>query len=168
MMIAEYAKSGGGTFDKDEVHYLRSLPAVRDVRNNRTILYSDEFKRECLSRYYAGETPSSIFRRAGLDPMLIGSKRIERCIARWKRERRGPESTASETDAEPSASAHEESKPMPEGFDQTVCMLIIAQQARRIKYLEQEISRLKAQVRHAESHHAESSDDTEEFNRGGG
>lgn len=29
---------------------------------------------------------AAIFREAGLDPKLIGYKRIERCIARWKKQ----------------------------------------------------------------------------------
>lgn len=84
-MSAGPIRFGGGTFDDEEIGYLRSLPAVHDVRDGRIILYSDEFKQECLDRYYAGEVPSSIFRSAGLDPALIGRKRIERCIARWKK-----------------------------------------------------------------------------------
>lgn len=28
----------------------------------------------------------AIFREAGLDPKIIGYKRVERCIARWKAE----------------------------------------------------------------------------------
>ena len=30
--------------------------------------------------------PAAIFREAGLDPKIIGYKRVERCIARWKAE----------------------------------------------------------------------------------
>ncbi len=37
-----------------------------------------------MERYYAGESPAAIFREAGLDPSLIGYKRIERSIARWR------------------------------------------------------------------------------------
>ena len=29
---------------------------------------------------------AAIFREAGLDPKIIGYKRVERCIARWKAE----------------------------------------------------------------------------------
>ncbi|WP_346680962.1 hypothetical protein [Enorma massiliensis] len=37
-----------------------------------------------MERYYAGESPAAIFRETGLDPSLIGYKRIERSIARWR------------------------------------------------------------------------------------
>ena len=75
---------GGGIFSIREVEYLESLPAVDRVRNGR-IIYNDAFKRECIRRYQAGESPAEIFRSAGLDSSLIGYKRIERCIARWRR-----------------------------------------------------------------------------------
>lgn len=75
--------SRGGMFSIREIEYLESLPAVERVVNGR-IVYTDEFKRECIRRYRAGESPSEIFRRSGMDAALIGNKRIERCIARWK------------------------------------------------------------------------------------
>lgn len=37
-----------------------------------------------MRRYNAGESPAAIFREAGLDPKIIGYKRVERCISRWK------------------------------------------------------------------------------------
>ena len=74
---------GGGSFTLEEAAYLRSLPAVTEVSPVR-ITYSEEFKRSCVRRYKAGESPVRIFRDAGLDPSLIGYKRIERCISRWK------------------------------------------------------------------------------------
>ena len=70
-------------FDDDEIDYLRSLPAVNSVGRNR-IRYTDQFREYCMQRYRAGDSPTGIFRDVGLDPALIGYKRIERCIARWK------------------------------------------------------------------------------------
>ncbi len=72
-----------GKFTAKERAYLASLPAVRSVSASH-IRYTDQFRVECMCRYDAGESPSSIFREAGLDPKLIGYKRVERCIARWK------------------------------------------------------------------------------------
>ena len=71
-------------FSSREIHYLESLPAVERIVGDR-ITYSEGFKRDCVRRYAAGESPSQIFNSAGLDSSLIGYKRIERCIARWKR-----------------------------------------------------------------------------------
>jgi hypothetical protein len=72
-----------GKFTAKERAYLASLPAVKSVSASH-IRYTDRFRVECMCRYDAGESPSSIFREAGLDPKLIGYKRVERCIARWK------------------------------------------------------------------------------------
>ncbi|MBW3095510.1 hypothetical protein KIH75_09255 [Bifidobacterium sp. 64T4] len=74
---------GGGAFSDEEVWLLSKLPAVANVTHNR-ITYSDTFKRICTLRYLAGESPTKIFREAGLSPSIIGYKRIERSVARWK------------------------------------------------------------------------------------
>lgn len=70
-------------FSEEMVGYLRSLPAVAAVSRSR-IVYADWFREECMRRYQAGEHPVDVFREAGLDPKLIGYKRIERAIARWR------------------------------------------------------------------------------------
>lgn len=75
--------SGGGMFSPEEIKYLKSLPAVAEVTEKR-ITYTDDFKRYCVSHYNEGASPVRMFREAGLDPALIGYKRIERCIARWR------------------------------------------------------------------------------------
>lgn len=67
----------------DELQMLRDLPAVANVSKDR-ITYSNAFKKVCVIRYLAGESPTKIFREAGLPPELIGYKRIERSVARWK------------------------------------------------------------------------------------
>lgn len=72
------------TFTSEERAYLESLPAVAAVTDD-AISYSPEFRNQCMERYYAGESPAAIFREAGLDPAFIGYKRVERCIARWRK-----------------------------------------------------------------------------------
>lgn len=74
---------GTDMFTAEEVAYLGNLPVVDTVTATR-IMYAEDFKIDCLSRYFAGESPTVMFRRAGLDPTLIGAKRIERCMARWR------------------------------------------------------------------------------------
>lgn len=71
-------------FSDEERRYLASLPAVASVEGD-TIRYAPAFRRECMERYDLGEAPTKIFREAGLDPDLIGRKRIERSIARWRK-----------------------------------------------------------------------------------
>lgn len=64
-----------GKFTAKERAYLASLPAVKSVSPSH-IRYTDRFKVEVMCRYNAGESPSAIFREAGLDPKLIGYKRV--------------------------------------------------------------------------------------------
>lgn len=70
-------------FTDEERAYLESLPAVAGVSGGM-IRYTDEFRDSCMERYLSGDSPVRIFREAGLEPELIGHKRIERCIARWR------------------------------------------------------------------------------------
>ena len=81
-----------GLFTAKERAYLASLSAVKSVSASH-IRYTDQFRVECMCRYDAGESPAAIFREAGLDPKLIGYKRVERCIARWKRRQEREEKT---------------------------------------------------------------------------
>ena len=57
-----------------------------------------EFRDDCMRRYAEGGSPAAIFREAGLDPKIIGYKRVERCIARWKAE--NAEKAAQEQEAQ--------------------------------------------------------------------
>lgn len=77
--------------DQSTVDYIVSLPAVLDATPDR-ITYADDFKRRVADGCRRGESPVAMFREAGLGPELIGYKRIERCVARWRH-----------LDAEPSA-----------------------------------------------------------------
>lgn len=71
-------------FTPDEISYLRGLWAVSNVTPTR-IIYSDEFKGYFLREHGKGRGPTEIFRDAGLPVLIIGRKRIERCVARWVR-----------------------------------------------------------------------------------
>lgn len=72
-----------GKFTPEERKHLMSLDAVDEVRA-KSIVYSKQFKEECMARYRAGERPGDIFASAGLPSSLIGYKRIERAIYHWK------------------------------------------------------------------------------------
>lgn len=159
-----------GEFTQEEITYLRSLRAVARVSNGR-IRYTEEFKRECMRRYAAGESPARIFRDAGLDSALIGYKRIERCISRW----RGIEAEADNTSPNKSgvngvnggngtAYGHHDQSDDDydnEAFSPRLVVrsgrrdlrdLLIAQQVRRIAELEREVTELKAEVEVAIDH----------------
>lgn len=76
-------------FSDAEMALLSGLDAVAWVTRTR-ITYKDSFKRDAVTRYRRGESPVRIFREAGLDPRIIGNKRIERCIAGGSANRRTP------------------------------------------------------------------------------
>ena len=156
-------------FSIREIGYLSKLPAVEHVTRGR-IVYSEDFKIHCVRRYLAGESPARIFRRAGLDSSLIGYKRIERCIARWKsvygnlfdvpQDQRwvppiGTELPDVELDFSDfdsdligySIASHGGRREAPGNRNRNVYELIIMQQARRIDALEREVDALKAQQR---------------------
>lgn len=70
--------------DKEVAKQLNLLDAVDHVSDDGTrIEYSDEFRASFVKQYMDGGSPVAIFRQAGLDPKLIGYKRIERATARW-------------------------------------------------------------------------------------
>lgn len=74
----------GKELDAETKAYLETLPAVESVMSGR-IYYNDAFKDYVVQRCDAGDSPTRIFRAAGLGPSVIGRKRIERCVARWRR-----------------------------------------------------------------------------------
>ena len=139
---------GSSVFTQEQIEYLKSLPAVVGITKNR-IEYSDTFKYECVRRYRQGESPAKIFRDAGLDSSLIGYKRIERCISRWK------QSTAPWT----------KGKFMDGGVGDSLFTtvtqthsdqhdlrdMLIAQQIRRINELEEQVDALMRELRQLEN-----------------
>lgn len=118
-------------FSDAEMALLSGLDAVAWVTRTR-ITYTDSFKREAVTRYRQGESPVGIFREAGLDPRIIGNKRIERCIARWKRE---PPAAGTTRPHAPAADAGREGRPAP--------MSVVLAQTMRINALEERLRRLE-------------------------
>lgn len=159
------------SFTDEEVRYLLSLPAVESVHRGR-IRYSTLFKRECMRRYLAGDSPSAIFSEAGMPSSLIGYKRIERSIARWRQSladagtvevrngdgdgNRGAESSDArrlsddqmeelfENPGRIAGMFGHRRKPRQREYDD-VRDLLIAQQTRRIDELERRIRELESQ-----------------------
>ena len=125
-------------FSDAEMALLSGLDAVAWVTRTR-ITYKDSFKRDAVTRYRQGESPVRIFREAGLDPRIIGNeilpdgnKRIERCIARWKRE---PPDAGTTRPHAPAADAGREGRPAP--------MSVVLAQTMRINALEERLRRLE-------------------------
>ena len=102
----------GGTrgFTAGQRAYLQSLAAVDAVDGRSRIYYADWFRVGCMRRYRAGEKPVDLFREAGLDPKLIGYKRIERAFARW---RRVDHTATSDANPQPQLRSHRNPHPAP-------------------------------------------------------
>ena len=125
-------------FTAGERAYLSSLAAVDEVDGRSRIHYADWFRVGCMRRYRAGERPVALFREAGLDPKLIGYKRIERAFARWRHaDRTPPPDTTTKPNPKPV------SRPKPAASVSDLRDRLIAAQALRIQELEEELQTLK-------------------------
>ena len=140
----------GHRFSEQEVGYLKGLPAVANATTAR-IVYSPWFKRDCLKRYRAGESATRLFRAAGLPPELVGRKRIERAISRWRRSEPDPGKPGLEEPAAggypagtPDATDDGDGEMMKPGFD--VRDILIVQQIRRIAELERQVDALRVAI----------------------
>lgn len=72
------------TFSKEAIEKPKRNPYVKRV-SDKSITYSDEFKRMFIEKYLRGNTPRTIFIEAGFDVEVIGIKRYEQATARWIR-----------------------------------------------------------------------------------
>ena len=143
--------SGGGTFRPEEIKYLKSLSAVAEATAKR-ITYTDDFKRYCVVHYNEGASPVRMFREAGLDPALIGYKRIERCLARWRESQdeilnsgNAKAGTGSESDFHVSPERRAIIFPVSrKEQNNDLRDLLISQQVRRIDELERQVDMLEA------------------------
>ena len=125
-------------FTPEEREYLVSLAAVDGVDGSSRIHYADWFRVECMRRYRAGARPTALFREAGLDPGLVGHKRIERAFARWRYlERTPPRAAANKPKPQP-VSGRVPAPTAPDPRDE-----LISTQARRIQQLEARLNELK-------------------------
>ncbi|WP_050791262.1 hypothetical protein [Anaerostipes caccae] len=50
-----------------------------------SLAYEDDFKKFFCQCYHQGKKTTEIFRLCGFDTKVLGSKRIERAEARWKK-----------------------------------------------------------------------------------
>lgn len=71
-------------FSKEERQYLCALDVV-DSCTEKRISWNRGFIEEAKKLLAEGHPPTEIFRSVGVGPEKIGSKRIERCAARWRK-----------------------------------------------------------------------------------
>lgn len=70
-------------FTTKEQARLQCNPNVQAV-SDKSITYTDEFKRQFIAENEKGRLPREIFEEAGLDADLIGVKRIRSSGKRWR------------------------------------------------------------------------------------
>jgi len=70
------------TFSENQIETLKHNPYVKRV-TEKSITYTDEFKRHFIEEYLRGKLPRTIFQEAGFDISVIGTKRYEQAAARW-------------------------------------------------------------------------------------
>ncbi|GGA51005.1 IS3 family transposase [Paenibacillus physcomitrellae] len=103
--------------------------------SEKSLTYTDEFKRLFIDQYLSGKTPREIFETAGFDVSLIGMTRVEQCADRWKKayERDG---IIGLTDSRRGASGRPRQRELTPAE-------IMAKQEAKIKLLESQIDLLK-------------------------
>ncbi|GAB6179794.1 hypothetical protein JCM14036_11130 [Desulfotomaculum defluvii] len=71
-------------FSSDDIKKLETNPYVAKV-SERSITYTNDFKRLFIDQYLKGKLPRAIFTDAGFDIDIIGVKRYEQAAYRWIR-----------------------------------------------------------------------------------
>ena len=70
-------------FSESDIKQLEKNKYVLRV-SEKSITYSDEFKRHFIDEYMAGKLPREIFESCGFNIEMIGIKRVETSAKRWK------------------------------------------------------------------------------------
>ena len=72
------------SFTDEQMRLLKRNDAISEVSRTR-IYYREWFQMQAIMKNRLGMGPTRIFTEAGLPPSLVGYKRIERCMSRWRR-----------------------------------------------------------------------------------
>lgn len=72
------------SFTDEQMRLLKGNDAISEVSRTR-IYYREWFQMQVVMKNRLGMGPTRIFTEAGLPPSLVGYKRIERCMSRWRR-----------------------------------------------------------------------------------
>ena len=76
------------SFTDEQMRLLKGNDAISEVSRTR-IYYREWFQIQAIMKNRLGMGPTRIFTEAGLPPSLVGYKRIERCMSRWRRKYEG-------------------------------------------------------------------------------
>lgn len=134
LSVEDYYIMSKITFSTESIKILEQNPYVKRV-SDRSITYSDEFKRLFIEEYLKGKTPRVIFENAGFNIEMLGTRPYEQAATRWIRAYKsdgiiGLRDTRKENSGRPS------NAPMSKDD-------LIRQQEDRIKLLESQVELLK-------------------------
>ena len=133
-----------GKLSPEEMNVLKANPYVSDVEETR-IIYTNEFKFLFMQEYQNGKKPTQIFKDAGFDPKMLGTKRIERAASRW---RKSYATGGLGTYENGIARKHnnKEIQELEQNFQYKEYLEILKRQQKRIEFLEQENEFLRQQL----------------------
>lgn len=72
------------TFTPEQIKILKKNPYVKNV-SEKSITYSDEFKRHFVSESLESKTAKQIFFEADFDPEMLGESRIKAFAKKWRK-----------------------------------------------------------------------------------
>ena len=75
------------TFTPEQIQVLKANPYVKNG-SEKSITYTDEFKRHFVSESLGLKTAKQLFIEAGFDPEMIGESRIKSFASRWRKKYR--------------------------------------------------------------------------------
>ena len=122
-----------GKFNEAEVQQLRQNPNVAYV-NEREVAFTEAFKQFAWGEKQAGKTFSAIFRENGIDPQILGFKRIENFGRRLRERARNNEDFSD---------ARKENRRPKERHEAVGLEEKISQLAHELAYTRQEVEFLK-------------------------
>ncbi len=121
-------------FSEKDVETLSKNPNVLRV-SDKSITYSDDFKKYFVEEYLEGKLPRVIFEEAGFDLNIIGQKRFEQATHRWMKSFR-KNGIVGLRDTRGENSSHSRVKELSQDE-------IIKRQDAKIKLLEEQVEMLK-------------------------
>lgn len=81
---------GKNYFTPEQVEQLKKNKYVKHV-SEKTITYTEEFKEVFILEYQSGKLPSQILSELGFDTKMLGKKRIDNIVQRYKAQAIRPE-----------------------------------------------------------------------------
>lgn len=120
-------------FNQEQIALLLSNEHIAKC-SQKSISYKKEFKVLAVSQYTEGMAAKQIFRRAGLDPDLVGAGTPDECLRRWRSKFKTDGEAGLMIDERGSTKGNMTGRPKTKGLTD----------ADRIKRLEIEVAYLKA------------------------